>query len=103
MPSPLRFSLRHSLYGACKLRPRLPYRCLERKLARGLNIFQLGFLFQIEGRVLLTDIPGKRTFFDFDDNEENLDVIDVYVSVCHLRWGEYPMFQSGNEIVARAS
>ena len=67
------------------------------------NILQLEFLFGIEGQVLLTDIPGERTLFDFDDNEEKLVVIDVDVSDCHLRCGEYPMFQSGNEIVARAS
>ena len=56
------------------------------------NIFQLRFLFQIEGQVLLTDITDEITLFDFDDNEEELDVIDVYVSDCHLRRGEYPMF-----------
>ena len=65
------------------------------------NIFQLGFLFQIEGQVLLTDITGEITLFDVDDNEEELDVNDVHVSDWHLRCCEYPMFQSDNEIVAR--
>ena len=67
------------------------------------NILQLGFLFQIEGQVLLPDITGEITFFEVYDNEEELDLIDVYVSDCHRPCSVYPRFQSGNEIVARAS
>ena len=33
------------------------------------NIFQLGFLFQIEGQVLLTDITGEIALFEVCDNE----------------------------------
>ena len=67
------------------------------------NILQLGSLFHIEGKVLLTDIPGEISLFDVDDKEEEPCVIVINVSDSHLWRGEDSMFQSGNEIVPRAS
>lgn len=67
------------------------------------NILQLGLLFQIEGQVLLTDLSGEISLFDVDEKEEELCVIDTYVSDCHLWRGEDLMFQWGNKIVAGSS
>ena len=64
---------------------------------------QLGLLFHIEEKVLLTDIPGEISLFDVDDKEEEPCVIVINVSDCHLWRGEGSMFQSGNEIVPCAS
>ncbi len=46
-------------------------------------------------------IPGEITSFVFEDNEEELDVMEVFVSDRHLRFVDHPLFQEGNEIVAR--
>ena len=66
-----------------------------------LNTFQPSFLIQIEGQALSTDITGEITSFVFEDNEEELDVMEVFVSDRHLRFVDDPLFQEGNEIVAR--
>ena len=42
-----------------------------------LNTFQPAFLIQIEGQALSTDITGEITSFVFEDNEEELDVMEV--------------------------
>jgi len=66
-----------------------------------LNTFQPAFLIQIEGQALSADITGEITSFVFEDNEEELDVMEVFVSDRHLRFVDHPVFQEGNEIVAR--
>ena len=66
-----------------------------------LNTFQPAFLIQIEGQALSTDITGEITSFVFEDNEDELDVMEVFVSDRHLRFVDHPLFQEGNEIVAR--
>ncbi len=68
-----------------------------------LNTFQPTFLIQIEGQALSTDITGEITSFVFEDNEEELDVMELSVSNRHLRFVDDPLFQEGNEIVARFS
>ena len=66
-----------------------------------LNTFQPAFLIQIEGQALSTDITSEITSFVFEDNEEELDVMELSVSARHLRFVDDPLFQEGNEIVAR--
>ncbi len=66
-----------------------------------LHTFQPTFLIQIEGRALSTDLTGEITSFVFEDNEEELDVLELSVSDRHLRFVDDPLFQEGNEIVAR--
>ena len=66
-----------------------------------LNTFVPTFLIQIERQALSTDITGEITSFVFEDNEEELDVMEVFVSDRHLRFVDHPLFQEGNEIVAR--
>ena len=66
-----------------------------------LNTFQPVFLIQIEGQALSADITGEITSFVFEDNEEELDVMEVFVSDRHLQFVDHPLFQEGNEIVAR--
>ncbi len=66
-----------------------------------LNTFQPAFLIQIEGQALSTDITGEITSFVFEDNEEELDVMEVFVSDRRLHFVDDPLFQEGNEIVAR--
>ena len=68
-----------------------------------LNTFQPAFLIQIEGQALSADITGEITSFVFEDNEEELDVMELSVSNRHLRFVDDPLFQEGNEIVARFS
>ena len=66
-----------------------------------LNTFQPAFLIQIEGQALSADITGEITSFVFEDNEEELDVMELSVTNRHLRFVDDPLFQEGNEIVAR--
>ena len=66
-----------------------------------LHTFQPTFLIQIEGRALSTDLTGEITSFVFEDNEEELDMLELSVSDRHLRFVDDPLFQEGNEIVAR--
>ena len=66
-----------------------------------LNTFQPAFLIQIEGQALSADITGEITAFVFEDNEEELDVMELSVSNRHLRFVDDPLLQEGNEIVAR--
>ena len=64
------------------------------------NTFQPTFLIQIEGQALSADITGEITSFVFEDNEEELDVMELSVSNRHLQFVDDPLFQEGNEIVA---
>ena len=60
-----------------------------------LNTFEPAFLIQIEGQALSADITGEITSFVFEDNEEELDVIELSVSNRHLRFVDDPLFQKG--------
>ncbi len=56
-----------------------------------LNPFQPTFLVQIEGRELSADLSGEITSFVFEDNEEELDVLELSVSDRHLRFVDDPL------------
>ena len=66
-----------------------------------LDTYQLAFLIQIEGQTLWADITGEITSFVFEDNEEELDLMELSVTNRHLRFVDDQLFQEGNEIVAR--
>ena len=66
-----------------------------------LNTFQPTFLIQIEGRALAADITREITSFLFEDDEEELDVLELSVTNRNLQFVDDPHFQEGNEIVAR--
>ena len=66
-----------------------------------LNTFQPTFLIQIEGQALAADITREITSFVFEDNEEELDVLELSVTNGNLQFVDDPLFQEGNEIVAR--
>ena len=66
-----------------------------------LDTFQPTFLIQIEGQAFSADITGEITAFVFEDNEEELDVMELSVSNRNLQFVDDPLFQEGNEIVAR--
>ncbi len=67
----------------------------------GLHTFQPTFLIQIEGQAFSADITGEITAFVFEDNEEELDVMELSVTNRNLQFVDDPLFQEGNEIVAR--
>ncbi len=66
-----------------------------------LDTFKPTFLIQIEGRTLSADITQEITSFVFEDNEEELDVLELSVTDRNLQFVDDPLFQEGNEIVAR--
>ncbi len=66
-----------------------------------IDTFQPTFLIQIEGQAFSADITGEITSFVFEDNEEELDVMELSVTNRHLRFVDDPLFHEGNEIVAR--
>ena len=51
-----------------------------RRHTHGSNTFQPAFLIQIEGRALSTDIIGEIITFVFEDNEEELGVMELSVT-----------------------
>ncbi len=59
------------------------------------------FIIEIEGHRLSKDITREITSFVFEDNEEELDVMEVSVTDRYLQFVDDPLFQEGNEIVAR--
>ncbi|MHB9037908.1 MAG: phage late control D family protein [Armatimonadota bacterium] len=63
--------------------------------------YQPTFLIEIEGHRLSKDITHKITSFVFEDNEEEMDVMEVTVTDRNLQFVDHPLFQEGNEIVAR--
>ena len=65
-----------------------------------LDTFQPTFLIQIEGQAFSADITGEITSFIFEDNEEELDVMELSVTNRNLQFVDDPLFQEGNEIVA---
>ena len=66
-----------------------------------LDVFQPTFLIAIEGQELSRDIAQEITSFVFEDNEEELDVMELTVANRGLRFTDDPLFQEGNEIVAQ--
>ncbi|KUK47141.1 MAG: Phage protein D-like protein, partial [Actinobacteria bacterium 66_15] len=66
-----------------------------------LDTFKPTFLIQIEGQDLSKDITQEITSFVFTDNEEELDVLELSVTDRNLQFVDDPLFQEGNEIVAR--
>ena len=66
-----------------------------------LDTFRPTFLIQIEGQDLSKDITQEITSFVFTDNEEELDVLELSVTDRNLQFVDDPLFQEGNEIVAR--
>ncbi len=66
-----------------------------------LDVYQPTFLIEIEGRRLSKDITHEITSFVFEDNEEELDVMEVSITDRYLQFVDDPLFQEGNEIVAR--
>ncbi len=66
-----------------------------------LDVYQPAFVIEIEGRRLSKDITHEITSFVFEDNEEEMDVMDVTITDRNLQLVDDPLFQEGNEIVAR--
>lgn len=65
------------------------------------DVYQPTVIIEIEGHRLSKDITHEITSFSFEDNEEELDVMEVTVSDRNLQFVDDPLFQEGNEIVAR--
>ncbi len=66
-----------------------------------LDIYQPTFVIEIEGKRLSKDITHEITSFVFEDNEEEMDVMEVSITDRYLQFVDDPLFQEGNEIVAR--
>ena len=66
-----------------------------------LDTFKPTYLIQIEGQSLSKDITQEITAFVFTDNEEELDVLELSISNRNLQFVDDPLFQEGNEVVAR--
>ena len=66
-----------------------------------LDTFKPTFLIQIEGRSLAKDITQEITAFAFEDSESGLDELELCVTNRNLQFTDDPLFQEGNEIVAR--
>lgn len=66
-----------------------------------MDVYQPAFVIEIEGRKLSKDITHEITSFTFEDNEEELDVMELSITDRYLQFVDNPLFQEGNEIVAR--
>jgi len=66
-----------------------------------LDVYQPTFVIEIEGRRLSKDITDEITSFVFEDNEEEMDLMEVSITDRYLQFVDDPLFQEGNEIVAR--
>lgn len=66
-----------------------------------LDVYQPTFIIEIEGNRLSKDITHEITSFVFEDNEEEMDVMEVAITDRYLQFVDDPLFQEGNEIVAR--
>jgi uncharacterized protein len=72
-----------------------------------LDTFKPAFLIEIEGQSLSKggsatgDVTQEIESFSFTDNEEELDELELKVSNRNLQFVDDPLFQEGNEIVAR--
>lgn len=63
--------------------------------------YQPTFIIEIEGHRLTKDITHEITSFVFEDNEDEMDVMEVTVTNRNLQFVDDPLFQEGNEIIAR--
>lgn len=59
------------------------------------------FLITIEGKTLSKDITQEITSLTFEDNEEELDVLELSITDRNLQFVDDPLFQEGNEVTAR--
>ncbi|MHB9038477.1 MAG: phage late control D family protein [Armatimonadota bacterium] len=66
-----------------------------------LDDYQPTFLIEIEGHRLSKDITHEITSFVFEDNEAEMDLMEITVTDRNLQFVDDPLFQEGNEIVAR--
>lgn len=66
-----------------------------------IDTFKPTFLIQIEGQTLSKDITHEITSFCFEDNEKELDVMELSITNRNLQFVDDPLFQEGNEIIAR--
>lgn len=66
-----------------------------------MDTFVPTFLIQIEGKKLSADITQEITSLVFTDNEEELDVLELSITNRNLQFVDDPLFQEGNEIIAR--
>ena len=66
-----------------------------------LDTYAPTFLIEIEGTELSADITQEIRSFVFEDNESKLDVMELTVTDRNLQFVDDPLFQEGNEIVAR--
>jgi len=66
-----------------------------------LDDYQPTFIIEIEGKRLSKDITHEITSFVFEDNEEEMDVMEVSIKDRYLQFVDDPLFQEGNEIAAR--
>lgn len=66
-----------------------------------LDDYQPAFVIEIESRKLSKDITHEITSFSFEDNEEEMDVMELSITDRYLQFVDDPLFQEGNEIVAR--
>lgn len=66
-----------------------------------LDDYQPSFIIEIEGHRLSKDITHEITSFTFEDNEEELDVMEIAITDRYLQFVDDPLIQEGNEVVAR--
>lgn len=66
-----------------------------------LDDYQPTFIIEIEGKRLSKDVTHEITSFTFEDNEEEMDVMEISVTDRYLQFVDDPLFQEGNEIAAR--
>jgi phage protein D len=66
-----------------------------------LDVYQPTFIIEIEGNRLSKDITHEITSLTFEDNEEEMDVMEVAITDRYLQFVDDPLFQEGNEIAAR--
>jgi len=66
-----------------------------------LDDYQPTFIIEIEGKRLSKDITHEITSFVFEDNEEEMDVMEITITDRYLQFVDDPLFQEGNEIAAR--
>ncbi len=66
-----------------------------------MHIVSPTFIIEIEGHRLSKDITHEITSFVFEDNEDEMDVMEITVTDRSLQFVDDPLFQEGNEVVAR--
>lgn len=66
-----------------------------------IDTYQPTFIIEIEGHRLSKDITHEITSFIFEDNEEEMDLMEVSITDRYLQFVDDPLFQEGNEIIAR--